>query len=103
MRKAAHRELSTFNVKQYNHIQQREAYNLVEGFFNEPAANLRDLCSRFSGAIGLGAIYDIKVTSIHDQVVTDFHNVIMSKLAFLVPGVQYYDALRKPLIACLSS
>jgi hypothetical protein len=67
---------------------------LAQGFLDHPNDDkLLMLLQRFSGSIGLGALYDHRVDSYSDPLISEFSFVLEGKLALLQPGASFYDYL----------
>jgi hypothetical protein len=72
-------------------VQEREAYVLMRGFLEQDPSNLLMITERFGGSIGLGALYDHRVTSYNDPAIAEFGEVLTGKLDLLQPGASFYD------------
>jgi hypothetical protein len=68
--------------------------SLAENFLDfQSPDEVFNVVQRFSGSIGLGLVYDRRVTQNRDPVLEAFSHVLEQKLHLLVPNASFYDYL----------
>jgi hypothetical protein len=92
-RRAVGRELNVSTSRAYTRLQEREAHMLSEGYLDRRPEDILLLAQRYAGAVGLGLVFDHRVTKFRDPIVEEFSHVIEGKLELLVPLASFYDSL----------
>lgn len=96
MRKAAHAELNTTNVKQYNFVVNFQSHRLLQELTDRPD-QFYTLAREFATGVVIRAVYDLDTGNTNHPMVKEFKAHSSTIITTFTPGQALMDLMRKQI------